>query len=79
MSQGIFSKSAIIDLYGQPSAVAAPPINTGRLYYNSTVNAFHLSPQLAPFANNAAAIAGGLVAGDLYRTGGDPDTVCIVH
>jgi hypothetical protein len=31
------------------------------------------------FANNAAAITGGLVAGDLYRTGSDPDTVCIVH
>lgn len=31
------------------------------------------------YANNAAAIAGGLVQGDLYRTGGDPDSVCIVH
>lgn len=31
------------------------------------------------YANNAAAIAGGLIAGDLYRTGGDPDSVCIVH
>lgn len=30
------------------------------------------------FANNAAAIGGGLVAGDLYRTGGDPSTVCVV-
>lgn len=30
-------------------------------------------------ANNAAAQAGGLVAGDLYRTGADPDVVCIVH
>lgn len=34
---------------------------------------------LSIYANNAAAIAGGLVAGDLYRTGGDPDPVCIVH
>ena len=34
---------------------------------------------LSIYANNAAAITGGLVAGDLYRTGGDPDTVCIVH
>lgn len=31
------------------------------------------------YANNAAALAGGLVVGDLYRTGGDPDPVCIVH
>jgi hypothetical protein len=31
------------------------------------------------FANNAAAITGGLVAGNLYRTGGDPDIVAVVH
>jgi hypothetical protein len=34
---------------------------------------------LSVYANNAAAIAGGLVAGQLYRTGADPDQVCIVH
>lgn len=34
---------------------------------------------LPAYADNAAALAGGLVAGNLYRTGGDPDTVCIVH
>lgn len=31
------------------------------------------------YANNAAAISGGLVAGDVYRTNGDPDPLCIVH
>jgi len=31
------------------------------------------------YANNAAAIAGGLTVGTIYRTGGDPDTLCIVH
>ena len=31
------------------------------------------------YANNAAAIAGGLTVGDLYRTGADPDVVCVVH
>ena len=31
------------------------------------------------YANNAAAIAGGLTAGKTYRTGGDPDLLCIVH
>lgn len=31
------------------------------------------------FADNAAAIAGGLNQWDLYRTGADPDFVCIVH
>lgn len=31
------------------------------------------------YANNAAAIAGGLAAGDLYRTNADPDPLEIVH
>lgn len=34
---------------------------------------------LSIYANNAAAIAGGLTAGKLYRTGADPDVVCVVH
>jgi len=34
---------------------------------------------LKVFANNEAAKAGGLIAGNLYRTGTDPDVVCIVH
>jgi hypothetical protein len=34
---------------------------------------------LAVYANNAAAITGGLTAGAFYRTGTDPDTVCVVH
>lgn len=33
---------------------------------------------LPVYANNAAAILGGLVAGGLYRTGGDPSIVCVV-
>ena len=34
---------------------------------------------LAAYANNAAAVAAGLTAGAFYRTGGDPDIVCVVH
>lgn len=34
---------------------------------------------LSVFPNNAAAIGGGLTAGAFYRTGADPDVVCIVH
>lgn len=34
---------------------------------------------LTAYANNTAAVAGGLVAGDFYRTNADPDTVCVVH
>jgi hypothetical protein len=30
-------------------------------------------------ANNAAALLAGMTAGMLYRTNGDPDTVCVVH
>jgi hypothetical protein len=42
----------------------------------------HIARQPNPLpvhANNAAAIAGGLTAGKYYRTGGDPDLVCVVH
>jgi hypothetical protein len=34
---------------------------------------------LLVYANNAAAIAGGLVVGDFYRSGADPDVVHVVH
>lgn len=34
---------------------------------------------LQVFANNAAALAGGLAVKDFYRTGADPDVVCVVH
>lgn len=34
---------------------------------------------LSIYANNAAALAGGLGVGAFYRSGGDPDIVCVVH
>jgi hypothetical protein len=34
---------------------------------------------LTVYANNAAAITGGLAAGDFYRNGANPDLVCVVH
>lgn len=34
---------------------------------------------LPVYANNAAAIVGGLTVGAFYRTGADPDVVCVVH
>jgi hypothetical protein len=34
---------------------------------------------LPQYANNASAITGGLSAGAFYRTGGDPDSLCVVH
>ena len=34
---------------------------------------------LPTYANNAAAISGGLTAGAFYRNNADPDLVCVVH
>jgi hypothetical protein len=34
---------------------------------------------LPVYANNAAALAGGVRDGGFYRTGGDPDVVCVAH
>jgi hypothetical protein len=34
--------------------------------------------RIIAYANNAAAIAGGLVGGNVYRTGADPSTLCVV-
>ena len=34
---------------------------------------------LPQYINNAAAINGGLTPGAFYRTGADPDVVCVVH
>lgn len=46
---------------------------------NATVNVVNATGELPIYADNAAALAGGLVAGDGYRTGGDPDITCVVH
>ena len=53
-------------------------LGTERLRITSGGNIV-LSSGLPVYANNAAAIAGGLAVGSLYRTGADPDPVCIVH
>lgn len=50
-----------------------------RFIIKATTGNINIVNKLYSYANNAAAIAGGLVAGDLYRTGADPDVVCIVH
>ena len=49
------------------------------MYWRQNVrNCLLMIVNLPAYANNAAALAGGLVAGDFYRTGGDPDVVCVV-
>jgi len=49
-------------------------------YQSGTVYRQGLRLMTTPvYANNAAAIAGGLGVGTAYRTGADPDQLCIVH
>jgi len=53
---------------------------SGRLGIGTTTPHSKLAVAGLPaYANNAAAITGGLAAGDFYRTGGNPDYVCVVH
>lgn len=44
-----------------------------------TASAVFLSTLPPIYASNAAAIAGGLTAGGIYRLGTDPDQICIAH
>jgi hypothetical protein len=54
--------------------------STGRVGIGTTAPTSKLQVVgLQVFANNAAAIAGGLTVGAFYRTGGNPDVVCVVH
>lgn len=43
------------------------------------IQGLQFSTGLPIYANNAAAVAGKLVPGQFYRTGADPDVVCVVH
>jgi hypothetical protein len=55
-------------------------LDNGNVGFNSTSPHSRLSVGGLPvYANNAAAITGGLAAGDFYRTGADPDPVMVVH
>jgi hypothetical protein len=52
----------------------------GATFNNPATAAYRFAVKGLPvYANNAAAVAGGLTAGMFYRTGGDPDPVCVVH
>ena len=70
VSMGANNGSVAVDSTGK---VNLAPASTG----TKAVNISLANVQI--FANNAAAITGGLVAGDLYRSGTDPDGLFIVH
>lgn len=69
---GTITVNASLQLGIAPTSPAPRDIHIG-----GTVR-FNLA-SVPAYANNAAAIGGGLTAGDLYRTNADPDTLCIVH
>jgi len=49
------------------------------MFFQALSQLNHISQLLPIYTNNTNAKAGGLVPGDLYRLGGDPDYVCIVY
>ncbi|MFZ2908005.1 MAG: hypothetical protein WA014_02565 [Minisyncoccia bacterium] len=71
--QGIELQTGAVQASGATAHVSTTRIGMKELHINLRLG------DIAVYANNAAALAGGLVAGDLYRTGADPDPVMIVH
>lgn len=65
------------DTFSLPTNLHPPSQLAVKTYLQNTY--LPLVTSLSVFANNAAAIAGGLAVGKFYRTGGDPDHVCVVH
>lgn len=70
------------DIQGPVFGSGTNPVSKLKITHTGSSGVTAISLQLATvsvFANNAAAITGGLAAGDLYRSGADPDVVSIVH
>lgn len=61
-------------LFDTVSVTEIPAAVEGDLFVAGNVRAV-----LPVYADNAAAVAGSLQVGQFYRTGADPDPVCIVH
>jgi hypothetical protein len=60
------------------STVSGDRTVTGNLTVLGTATMSKLTA-LSTFSDNAGALSGGLIVGDLYSTGADPDVICIVH
>jgi hypothetical protein len=61
-------------------------LQTMQVYSNVLLDVTGRIPSARAFAdlppvytNNSDAVTGGLLVGQVYRTGGDPDVLCIVH
>jgi len=85
LMQGGSSPSIGLGLLGQGFDVAKGTgitLNPGKgqtTYLNGLSGVGKVSAFLQTFANNEAALAGGLVAGNLYRLGTNPDLLAVVH
>ncbi|GEM_PF-3005138 len=73
--------TGLLDFYGNQGGTA-----TGYTFSNGNVGIGTTNPTsklqvvgLPVYANNAAAITGGLTVGAFYRNGADPDMVAVVH
>jgi hypothetical protein len=78
---GLFTKSqpSASDLTNGVNGSGRVVLDSGAVVTNlSVLGMLSLNP-VDVFANNAAAIAGGLSPGDFYRLGGDPDLLAVVH
>jgi hypothetical protein len=66
---------------GNGSATSSVGVSNEITLGNSSITRvrFATHTALPAYVDNAAAVLGGLIPGMLYRTGGDPDLVAIVH
>jgi len=64
-----------------PAGLTFSNYSGGNIYFDSQVVVVPslYNTNMPVYANNAAAITGGLTVGSFYRTGGNPDPVCVVH
>ena len=74
------NRAGIFELYSDNGSLGLVQTTVGHIGIGTTTANSPLAVVSLPvYANNAAAITGGLAAGDFYRTGGDPDLVCVTH
>lgn len=78
---GVFhsSQPCASDLCDSTVGSGAVVLDSGATVVNETMTGITSILGLQVFADNTSALAGGLVVGNLYRTGADPDILCVVH